>query len=125
MRSMVLVLTIAAFAAVAIADVNVAGKWSGSFKMTSPEGQSGDSTAFLTLTQSGSNIAGTVGPNESEQHTITKGKIEGDKITLVIEEDGRTIQFDLVVTADRITGNVNIAHDGESRKGTIDVTRAK
>lgn len=125
MRIIVLVLALAACAGFAVADVNVTGKWKGSFKVTSPEGQSGDSTAFLVLTQSGSDITGTVGPDEGEQHTITKGRIEGDKVTLVVEEDGRAIKFDLVATADRISGDVNISHEGQERKAKIDVTRAK
>ena len=78
------------------------------------------------LTQNGTEITGAVGPDEGEQHAITKGKIEGDKITLVVEdEEGRTIKFDLVLAADRITGDVNMVRDGQTAKAKINVTRAK
>jgi hypothetical protein len=123
MRIIVLVLALAALAGFAVADVNVTGKWTGSFKVVEPEGEGG--TAVLMLTQTGSEITGTVGPDEGEQHTITKGKIEGGKITIVVEEDGRAIKFDLLATADRISGDVDISHDGQTRKAKIDVTRAK
>ena len=95
----------------------------GQLQKGGPESEAG--TAILVLKQSGSDITGTVGPGEGEQHAITKGKIEGDKITLLVEDDGHTIKLDLVVTGDRITGDVNISHDGETRKGNVDVTRAK
>jgi hypothetical protein len=66
-----------------------------------------------------------VGPDEGEQHPITKGRIEGDKITLLVEDEGHTIKFDLVVAGDRITGDANISHDGQTRQAKIEVTRAK
>lgn len=125
MRTIVVLLAFALFASLAIADVNVTGKWTGSFKITTGDGDSKDSTALLVLTQNGSDITGSVGPNEGEQHTITKGKIDGDKVTLLIEEDGAAIKFDLVATADHITGSANIQHDGETRTAKIDVTRSK
>ena len=123
MKAILCILLLGALALSAAADTNVTGKWTGNFKVIEPEGEAG--TAFLVLKQNGSEISGTVGPDEGEQHTITKGKIEGDKITLLIEEDGRTIKFDLVAAADRITGDVNIAHEGQTRKAKLDVTRAK
>ena len=64
-------------------------------------------------------------PDEGEQHAITKGKIEGDKITLLVEDEDRKITFDLVLAAERITCDVNIVRDGQTAKAKIDVTRAK
>ena len=101
----------AALAGLAVADTNVTGNWSGSFNITNPNGESKDATAFLMLKQSGADITGTVGPNEDEQFPIQKGKIEGDKITLVAEHDGHTIQLNLVLAADRITGEANMSGD--------------
>lgn len=123
MRTILCILLLGALALSAVPDTNVTGKWTGNFKVIEPEGEAG--TAYLMLTQTGSEISGTVGPDEGEQHTITKGKIEGDKVTLLVEEDGRTIKFDLVAAADRITGDVNISHDGQTRKAKLDVTRSK
>ena len=123
MRTVFCILLLGALALVAVADTNVTGKWTGSYKIGGPESETG--TAVLVLKQTGSDITGSVGPGEGEQHPITKGKIEGDKVTLLVEDDGHTIKLDLVVAGDRITGDVNISHDGETRKGNVDVTRAK
>jgi hypothetical protein len=77
------------------------------------------------LKQTGTEIAGTVGPNDGEQHTITKGRIEGDKITLESADGEATIKFDLMLAEDRITGDVNAIGEGRSLKAKLDVTRAK
>src|SRR5215831_4061146 len=112
MRILLWFVMLAAFAGFAVADVNVTGKWSGSFIATGPDGQTKDSTAVLVLKQNGSEITGTVGPNEGQQHEITKGKIEGDKITLEAADGGHAIKFDLVLDGDRITGEANAAGEG-------------
>lgn len=126
MRKLLLFFVLAVIAAgIAIADTSVTGKWTGSFNMIAPDGQSKDGTALLLLKQSGTEITGSVGPDEGEQHPITKGKIEGEKITLLVEDEGRTIKFDLVLAAERITGDVNMTREGEAAKAKIDVTRAK
>ena len=125
MRIILCFLVLAAFAGFAVADVNVTGKWSGSFISIGPDGQTKDSTAVLVLKQNGSEITGTVGPNEGQQHEITKGKIEGDKITLEAADGARAIKLDLALDGDRITGEVNAVGEGGTLKAKIDVKRAK
>ena len=113
--------------ALSAAAADVTGNWTGSFSMTSSSGESKDGEALLVLKQTGSEITGTVGPNEDERHTIAKGKIEGDKITLETAEgdQGPVIKFELVVEGDRIKGNATASHDGQTMKAKLDVTRAK
>jgi hypothetical protein len=125
MRTLLLFIAVAALAGIAIADTNVTGKWSGSFNVMDENGGTKESTAVLILKQSGSEITGTVGPDEGEQHTITKGKIDGDKITLESADGDVSIKLDLALAGDRITGNVNAVGEGRNIKGKIDVMRAK
>jgi hypothetical protein len=125
MRALLCTLLAGAFALVAAADTNVTGKWSGSFNVIDGGGQVNGSTAVLILNQSGAEITGSVGPNEGEQHAIKKGRIEGEKITLLVEDEGRTINLDLVLVADRMQGEVNMTHNGQTAKAKIEVTRAK
>jgi hypothetical protein len=42
-----------------------------------------------------------------------------------VEDEGRVINFDLVVAADRIKGDVNMSREGQTAKAKVDVTRAK
>jgi len=124
MRSLLCLLVAATL--VVAADVDVTGKWAGTFKMSGPNGEANDSAAVLTLKQSGTAITGTVGPNEEQQFPIQKGKIDGDKITLEADHDGHPLTLNLVLAAGRITGEFQISHDGQIfMKGQIDVGRAK
>ena len=125
MRTILLLIMVATLAGIAIADTNVTGKWSGSFNVMDENGGTKESTAVLMLKQSGSEITGTVGPDEGEQHAITKGKIDGDKITLESADGNVSIKLDLALAGDRITGNVSAVGEGRNMKGKIDVTRAK
>jgi hypothetical protein len=125
MRTLLCFLVLAALAGVALADVDVTGKWSGSFNATNQNGETKESTAVLVLKQTGTDITGTVGPNEDEQFPIQKGKIEGDKLTLEADDKGRTMTFNLVLTAGRITGEAQMSRDGQTMKAKIDVSRAK
>jgi len=107
------------------AGADVSGNWSGSFKATGPDGENHDSSALLMLKQSGSEITGSIGPSDGEQHTISKGKIEGDKITIESADGAMVVKLDLVLTGDRIAGDVTVNGEGRTMKGKLDVTRAK
>ena len=125
MRILMCVSMVAVLAGIAVADTTVTGKWTGSFHSISPDGEARESTAVMLLKQTGSDITGTAGPSENEQHLTLKGKIDGDKITLAAEDEGRSVHLDLVLAADRITGDMNMVHSGQTAKAKIDLTRAK
>ena len=124
MKTILCFLMLGALALVAAPEANVTGKWSGSFVVTR-DGQTNDSTAYLVLKHTGSEITGTVGPNESEQYPIKSGKIDGEKITLLVDHDGRVVNFDLVFAADRIKGDVKMSREGQTATAKLDVGRAK
>ncbi len=124
MRILLGALLLAGLAFTAAADTTVTGKWSGSFNITGPDGATKEDTAYFVFEQKGSEITGTVGPNEDQQIPVT-GKIEGDKITIVADREGQTIKLDLVLAEDRITGEASMSHDGESAKAKVDVKRVK
>jgi hypothetical protein len=125
MRTILAILALGAIALIVAAEPNVTGKWSGTFHSTSPEGEARESTALLILQQTGAEITGSFGPSESEQMPVSKGKIEGDKVTPSAASEGRTVTFDLVLTGDRLKGDVNMAHGDQVAKAKIDVTRSK
>lgn len=125
MRALLLALLVSVFALTALADTNVSGKWSGSFNITGPDGQTKDDTAYFVLKQNGQEITGTVGPNEDQQYPIDKGRIEGDKITIEANAEGHGVKLELVFAEDRIKGEANMSHDGETAKAKIDMQRVK
>ena|SRR6266567_1752707 len=108
------------------ADVNVTGKWSGSFDLSGPDGQTKASTALLNLTQKGTAISGSMGPSEDQQFTITKGTIESEKITLEVDDgSGHQIHVALMVAGDHLKGDAHMEAEGQSRTAKVDVTRSK
>ena len=125
MRTLLCILLLAALASAA-SGVDATGKWTGTFVMTGPNGETKETGALLKLKQSGTDISGSVGPSEDEQFVIQKGKIDGDKITLEADHGGRTLKIDLVLAADRITGVAHMsADDGQTMTGKLDLSRAK
>ena len=125
MRTFLCFLVLAALAVTAHADVDVTGKWTGSFTMIGPNGETNEGTALLILKQSGTDIAGTVGPSEDQQFNIQKGKIEGDKITLEADHGGHIMKISLVLADDRIKGEAHLDAEGQVLNAKIEVTRAK
>lgn len=125
MRPLICALLLAVSALTAMADTNITGTWSGSFNVTGPNGETQDGGAYLVLKQNGGEITGTAGPTEEQQFPITKGKIEGAKITLEVDHEGNAIKLDLVLADDRITGEANLSAEGQNLKAKVDVTRVK
>ena len=105
---------------------DVSGKWSGSFDVTGPDGETKADTAFLNLKQEGNKITGTAGPNEKHQFDIKTGKIDGDKIALEVElEDGNVLTFDLALAEEHIKGDVKGQMGDQKMTAKLDVTRVK
>ena len=70
MRTLLCFLMLAALAGVALADVDVTGKWSGSFNATNPNGETKESTALLMLKQTGTDI--TAKPPPASERGVQK-----------------------------------------------------
>ncbi|HEY2017828.1 MAG TPA: hypothetical protein VGH38_30190 [Bryobacteraceae bacterium] len=124
MRKLFVCLLVLCALTLSAADIDVTGKWTGSFEVSGPDGQK-SSTALLVLTQKGTEITGTAGPNEDQQSSIQKGKLEGDKLTLEVEDNGTLIRFALMVAGDRITGDARPADSADARSAKLDVKRTK
>ena len=90
--------------------------------MTTPDGETREASAVLMLKQTGGDVTGSAGPGEDRQHTISTGKIVGDKLTLETD-DG--VKLELVLTGERLAGDITMSRGGDSMKGKIDVGRAK
>ena len=121
MKLLAIAFLLAALVATAWADVT--GTYSGTFKA---EGHD-DSEAVFHIKQTGNEITGTGGPNEDQQWTITKGKIEGNKITCEVQNpEGPLFKLELTVDGNKISGDVAATMpDGQSLKGRVDMTKVQ
>ena len=108
--------------ALILSAADITGKWTGTL---GPVGGEEGSPALLELKQTGTEITGSVGPDESQRHTITKGSIDGNKVALEVTAEGRSIKMNLVLEGDHLKGELVMTSGGQSRTAKLDVTRAK
>src|SRR5262245_40320238 len=114
-----LILSALAFAA------DVTGKYSGTYTSTGSDGQQNESGVLVILKQTGTQISGSGGPDETRQYPIRNGKIAGNKITgEAVNPDGPVYALSLTVAGDKITGDVQIKlPNGQVGSAKMTVTR--
>ena len=100
--------------------VNVTGKWQVTISVAE-----GTIMGNGSLSQSGEEVTGWVGPSENDPIPIT-GKFKNGKLILrTLPQEGRTVAFDKVelkVDADTMYG---VIENGSNGKGTIKFKRPK
>ena len=104
---------------------NVEGTWTGSFDITSPDGQIQHDTALIILKQQGSNLSGSAGPNENRQTEISDGKVDGEEVRFsLLMGPGDSLGVKLRLEGGRLKGEAigNLAEGG--KKIAIDTTRS-
>lgn len=104
------------------APADIKGKWEGKITGQRSDGSASEDAVLLILEQKDSTITGTVGGNESDQHPITSGTIEGNKVTIVAKSaSGREYRLELVIENDELKGTLTSG----TRKGQIQARRRK
>ena len=98
------VLGLILMAACSLAGTDLSGKWTGTYDVSVSDGDTMKGRVFMTLTQNGSDVSGTIGPDEQQQSPIAKGKIDGDRITFESQTEGPLMRFDLRLVDDHIRG---------------------
>ncbi len=101
---------------------NVTGKWEGTLKSQRQDGTPSEDSVLLILEQKDTTITGSVGGREDDQHPITKGTIDGDKVIIDARtESGREYHLELRAAGDEMTGTVTSG----TRKGELHVKKRK
>jgi len=112
-------------APVLLAADDITGKWSGSFVITFPDGETKDSMAFMDLKQNGVELTGTAGEGPDKQWAIQKGKVDGNKITFEVQTDEPLVKFELTLIDGHLKGEAKAEHEGKSMKAAVDLQRQK
>lgn len=101
---------------------DVKGKWEGKLVTTSDDGSKRENNALLILDQKDATITGSVGGDENDQHPITSGTIDGNKVVIDAKTaSGREYHLELTVENDEMKGSVA---SGE-RRATLELKRRK
>lgn len=92
------------------APADVTGKWEGQLTATRPDGSASEDTVLLILTQKDGTITGTIGGSESDQHPISSGTIDGDKVVIAARHatNGREYRLELTLQNDELNGTVTV-----------------
>lgn len=102
---------------------DVSGKWVGSYDVTTPDGDSMKGKVVMILTQSGSEVKGTVGPDEQQQSEISKGSVQGDVIRFESQTEGPLMKFELKLEGDHIRGEAKGNVESSPLKVKLDLAR--
>jgi hypothetical protein len=116
---------LSAILALAASAADVSGTWSGTLKITGPDGQTQDDTIHLILKQEDGKLTGTAGPSAGEQLPIEKGAVEGNKVTMEVPVPQGAFKFDIALDGDHLKGDVTLTGAGQTMKAKMDATRAK
>lgn len=111
--------------AIPAAAADLTGKWTGKVEFKTPE--EATDTAYAELKQSGTDITGVSGRNETEQGPIEKAKLVGNKLTfqvsLPLDPGPRVFKLNLVVVdANHIEGDLEEV-GGDKLVGKIFLSR--
>ena len=99
---------------------DVSGNWSGSFK---PNGEDSSHPLYLVFKQDADKLTGSGGPNESAQHPMQNGKVQGDRLTFEVSAGKGTFIFDLKGAGDEMSGDLQFKGEGETRTAKVSLKR--
>jgi hypothetical protein len=124
----VLLATVAPAHAQTKASSDLTGKWTGTFTRTAPDGNTQSINFMMDVTQKGTVLTGTVGPNAERQWPIEKGgAVKAGKVTFWVQQpDGPKRTFTLALVKDRLQGEM-LAEPSNAPSFTakVDAGRAK
>ena len=104
------------------------GKWSGTFKGIGPDGSQVTESIFLNLVHKGAELTGTAGPSQETQWKIANGKVDGNKLSFLVENPdnaGLVARLNLALEEGHLKGDFIAEKGGEKLTAKVDVTRVK
>lgn len=107
----------------ALSAADLTGKWTGSYDLTAPDGTAMKGKVIMMLTQTGNEVSGTIGTTEQEQTKITRGIVDGDRITFESQTEGPLMKFDLKLENEHIVGVAKGDADGNVITAKLDLAR--
>jgi hypothetical protein len=97
-----------------VSAADVTGKWTGAGELKFANGEAKNTTSYMDLRQDGQEVTGNAGPGPDYVLPISKGKLDGDKLTFEVvappESSGDgLIVFEFTVAGDKMEGTVKCA----------------
>jgi hypothetical protein len=95
---------------------DASGQWTGAFHAN---GGDGDIPQLFILTQQGTTITGSGGPDASEQYAITNGTVAGDQVKFEVKTGKRDFVYGLKANGKKLRCSIVIKSAEDT--GTADV----
>jgi len=113
-----------------LAAADLTGKWAGSFKSVVNDEKREDEVLYLDLKQTGSELTGRVGPSVELNWPMSKGKVEGTKVTFEVQmspagQPGPLMVFALQLVDDHLKGSAKAEFQGTKMTAMIDAQRVR
>lgn len=102
---------------------DVTGKWSGTGKAATSDGDAEVMTVSLELKQTGNDVSGTAGTGQSDERYTAKGTLDGDVLKLQVETGDATYSVTLTVKEDTMTGEATADQGGAKIKVKLNLKR--
>jgi hypothetical protein len=100
---------------------DLSGTWTGSFRA---EGGDHDTPQMFLLTQDGSKVTGTGGPDSQEQYPIENGRIDGDRLKFELTTGEWRFSYDLKQNgSDGLKGDLQLKTVNHSRNAKVSLRR--
>jgi len=126
LAAIVLVALALAPAATAAQATDLTGNWNATFTRTAPSGQTQSITFTFHFTQKGKVLTGTVGPDAERQWKVEKGVVDGDKVSLQVQQpEGPLRSFTLTHAKARLEGTMKLDFQGQTGEAAVVAERAK
>jgi hypothetical protein len=117
------------FLALVMYGADITGKWTGAVEISDPAGEKIQARVRAEFTQKSADVSGTIGREEdAETQAIRAGKLDGKNLVFEVQPPEATsaIKFTLVVVSDdRIEGDMQGAIDTGKISGKVTLTRVK
>jgi len=105
---------------------DVTGHWSGTLESKNPDGEQRQEPILLILKQDGVKVTGTGGRDLNDRHTVTEGRVEGNKVILQVEAGQRPVTLELKLDRDELVGEASRARgDGSKMAAKVSTKRVK
>jgi hypothetical protein len=99
------------------------GKWSGAFVTTGQDGSTKDETILLDLRHKGTELTGTAGPSAEKQWPLSKGTVDGNKLSFEVQSDGPLVKFALTFADGHLKGDAAAEFEGQKMSAKVDAQR--
>ena len=116
-------LSLLLMAAWSLSGADLTGKWSGTLDLKQ-DGEAQTIPVVMIVKQDGKTLTGTAGPEE-DQHSIQKGTVEGDVVTMEVDSGEAIYYLELKVDGDDLSGAVKQGADGEKMKLSLKRVKAE